>query len=152
MLEDLWMQKFRGPALSLLLFLSSTSDRTPPWFLQGFIVPECAGKHDVQIKDGDIWTVVVYGESDFLSGRSKVEEFERLEEEVTEAERQMVYANAAKKAVVLAVRAANYQEVGELWLKHHPECRDSACDDLAIIRAALMERADVMSDEEYEAW
>lgn len=142
MLKDLWVAKVEGCLEDVGELARDVPDMAPHWFLHG-----ATGGRALD-PDHESWSLLLFGESDFISSNRVGGML--LTTQLTEEEREAALEAAAIQAVRIAMHPDNHRVVGELLLKRHPECRDSDSDSLAIIRAALTERAAVMSDEEYE--
>lgn len=145
MLKDLWIAKVEGCLEDVAELARSISDMAPRWFLHG----STGGRSIDPEGEDDRWTLLLFGEGDFVTQNSEAKGL-HITTELSEEEYEEALTAAAAQAVRLAMHPNNYRVIGELLLKRHPECRESESDSLAIVRAALAERSDMMSDEEYE--
>lgn len=144
---ELWIRKIEGCGEDLGLFRTSVEGMAPTWFLHGMTGLPC------DEEEGDIYTACIWGEGDFtLNGEYLESGVHWSEAPITEQEREKVLKDAAYAAAKIALLVSNYKDWGEVLLNRHPECRvyENECE--AIINAALAERRQNFSDEDYEEY
>ncbi len=143
---NLWMRKIAGCPDDVGILSLSIPNMAPEWFLHGMT----ALPQD-QDGDEDTYTACIWGEGDFtLSGEYLETGVWWSKDPITDSERARVFEDAAYAAAKIVLLKDNYKEWAEALLNKHPECRVGDNDYEAIISAALEERKQMFTDEDYE--
>ncbi len=146
-MDELWVHRVYGDSSSMLALSCDIRESAPLWYLHG-MTPLPADP-----EDEDCYSAVVWGEGKFtqnglLPGEPLVDYSDLTP--LSEEEKSMVLQDAMLQALVIALRPENALEFGEVLLKKHPECRNAETPEEAIIKAALLERRSLFSEEDYE--
>lgn len=148
-MDKLVTYKVGVDANNILGFVHDINSIAPYWFLHGAVLlgAETGSKNVAKFH------FAIYGEGEFI-GDDELKSLHctLINEELTEAEYQRVEGAAVIRAINICLGEANKDLIGDVLLNKHPECRDSISPGIAIIKAALVERQDTFTKEDYEEY
>lgn len=135
------------------LVIAKIDKAMPYWFLHGGVIIQTL-KDNKPVSDDidncDSAIIAIYGEDDFMSNIDLTDVNHSFVKRIlTPDELNTIETSAAIDLLRTTINKDNISIIGDALLNKHPECRKASSSNLAIINAALKERAETFTDDDY---